>query len=218
MRGWLCIARFGLLLGASLSCGAAVLAEPGEAARFSVQDDRLIFDTTVKVDGKERDIHYADVDALRDMLRAHDSVKVLELNSTGGGHYPSVDLAALVIDFELDTHVEASCESSCVTVFLGGTKRTMAKGARLGFHQLSWNAAAVEDYYNKHRERRGWETPYAFAEWMYADTQTETYNRLNYMVRRGVDPLFAIRTIRKPDGSMWFPYRAVLLAAGVLTQ
>jgi hypothetical protein len=215
-----CISIHGLTLAIGLLAGCAGFAQTQDApqGRFDVSGDRLIYDTTIPIDGKERDIRYADVDVLRDTLRAHPEIRVLELNSSGGGHYPSLDLAALVIDFELDTHVSGTCESSCVSVFLGGTKRTMDKGGRIGFHQLGWNDAAVEDYYNKHRERRGWKTPFEFAEWMYQDTQTETYNRLDYMVQRGVEPRFAIQTIRKPDTSMWFPYRAVLLAAGVLTD
>ena len=202
----------------ALCLGGSALAQEAGAERFVVEGDRLFFDTTVLVDGKERDIRYSDIDALRDLLRRHAGIKVLEVNSSGGGHYPSMDIAALVIDFDLDTHVENSCESSCVNVFLAGNKRTMARGARIGFHQLSWTARSVEDYYNKHRERREWDTPFRFAEWMYQDTQSETYNRLNYMVQRGVDAQFAIQTIRKPDTSMWFPYRAVLVAAGVVTD
>ena len=94
----------------------------------------------------------------------------------------------------------------------------MARGARIGFHQLSWIAQAVSEYYDDNRARRGWQTPFDFAEWMYEDTQTETYNRLIYMLSRGVDAAFSIQTIRKPDQSMWFPHRPVLLAAGVLTE
>ncbi|MEW9919591.1 hypothetical protein AB2B41_08255 [Marimonas sp. MJW-29] len=196
------------------------LALPGAALaeRFSVSGERLIFDTIALVDGEPADISGDDVEQMRDVLRANPDIRVLEINSTGGGHYPSMELAALVIDFELDTHVEETCQSSCVPVFLGGAKRTMARGARIGFHQLSWDAEAVENYYNENREGFGWETPFDFAEWMYEDTQTETYNRLAYMVSRGVDPEFAIRTIRKPDTTLWFPYRSVLMAAGVLTD
>ena len=209
-----------LTFAVGLLAGGAGFAEETDTPdpRFEVSGDRLIYDTTIPVDGKEIDIRYSDVDKLRSALRANPDVRVLELNSSGGGHYPSLDLAALVIDFELDTHVVGTCESSCVSVFLGGTSRTMAKGARIGFHQLSWNDAAVKEYYEKHRDRRWWKTPFEFAEWMYEDTQTETYNRLTFMVQRGVDANFAIQTIRKPDTSMWFPYRAVLLAAGVLTE
>ena len=205
----------GLALG--LFAGAAVGAQEG-GARFEVVGERLIFDSLVLVDGQERDIRYSDVEEMRRLLRAHPEIRLLELNSAGGAHYPALDLAALVIDFDLDTHVNGTCESSCVSVFLGGRTRTLAKGGRIGFHQLSWHRKAVEEYYNTHRDRNDWQTPFEFAEWMYQDTQTETYNRLIYMIQRGVDPQFAIRSIRKPDTTMWFPYRAVLLAAGVLTE
>ena len=197
---------------------ALVLPQVAQAERFRVDGDRLIFDTLVKVDGELRDIRRPDVEAMRDILREVPGIRVLELNSTGGGHYPAMDLASLIIDFELDTHVADTCESSCVTVFLAGTRRTLARGARLGFHQLSWEADSLQSYYDDNRERRNWDTPYDFAEWMYEDTQTETYNRLAYMIARGVDASFAIQSIRKPDTGMWFPYRSVLLAAGVLTE
>ncbi|WP_370400751.1 hypothetical protein [Sulfitobacter sp. JB4-11] len=199
-------------------CGAALANEPDLSQRFRVEGDRLIFDTKAPLEGKEQDINSGDVDAMRDVLRRHKGIKVLELESTGGGHYPSIELAELVIDFGLDTHVPNICESSCVTIFLGGTKRTLARGARIGFHQLTWNPSAIEEYYNDHREWREWETPFEFAEWMYEDTQTETFNRLTFMINRGVDANFAIQSLRRPDGSLWRPYRAVLLAAGVLTE
>lgn len=195
---------------------AASSADASDPQRFSVQGETLVFDTTLEIDGKARDINYDDVTVLRDLLRDHDGITRIELNSEGGGHYPSLEMAAIIVDFGLDTHVNNTCESSCVTVFLGGAKRSMSKGGRLGFHQLSWSGAAIEDYYVKNRDTRGWETPFDFASWLYADTQTETFTRLSYMIRRGVNPEFAIQTLRKPDASMWFPYRAVLMAAGVL--
>lgn len=173
-------ACMGLTLGALLCAPAYAQSGDDETSnRFRVEGERLIYDTTALVDGKELDIRYSDVEGLRNILRKNRNIRTLELESTGGGHYPSMEIAALVIDFGLDTHVPNICESSCVPIFLGGTKRTMERGARIGFHQLSWNRNAVEEYYNKHRARREWETPFAFAEWMYQDTQTETFNRLN---------------------------------------
>jgi len=209
--------RFATVLALGIGVGPAQ-AQDAATARFSVEGDRAMFDTVVEVDGRQIDIRQSDVAALRDLLRDNAGVKTLVLTSNGGGHYPAMDLAELVIDFELDTHVDTICESSCVPVFLAGTQRTMARGARIGFHQLYWNAKSVEEYYTKHRDRRDWDTPFEFAEWMYRDTQTETYNRLTYMVERGVDPVFAIQSLRKPDTTMWYPYRAVLMAAGVLTK
>ena len=71
------------------------------------------------VDGKELDTRYSDLEGLRDLLRRNTEITVLENNSTGGRHCPSMDIAALVIDFDLDAHVQNSCESSCVNVYLG---------------------------------------------------------------------------------------------------
>lgn len=201
----------------SLVAGLLPLAASA-AERFTVEGDRLIFDTFVEINGEVRDIRRIDVNMMRDRLRENPGIRVLEINSGGGGHYPAIDLAALVIDFELDTHIEDTCESSCVTVFLGGQKRTMARGARLGFHQLSWDAEALARYYEDHRDHRDWDTPFEFTEWVYEDTQSETYNRLTYMLSRGVNAEFAIRTIRTPDTTMWYPLRPVLMAAGVLTE
>lgn len=208
----------GRIFLAALTAALCAIALPAQADRYVIADDRLIFDTSVPVDGEDRDIRAPDVTAIRDLLRDNPGIRVLELKSGGGGHYPAMDLASLVIDFELDTHVEDYCESSCVTVFLGGTKRTLARGARLGFHQLSWSASSIQSYYDDHKEGRNWDTPFDFAEWFYEDTQTETYTRLAYMIARGVDAEFAVQSIRKPDTGMWFPYRAVLLAAGVVTD
>ena len=123
-----------------------------------------------------------------------------------------------MIDYGLDTRVEGDCDSSCVTIFLAGENRTMTRGSRLGFHQVQWSAQNIREYYERETENFGWEDAWDFAEWMYLDTQQEVYRALNYMVARGVDPAFAIQSIRQPDGNMWRPYRAVLRAAGVLTE
>ncbi|WP_299874012.1 hypothetical protein [uncultured Sulfitobacter sp.] len=191
---------------------------PDTSQRYRVDGTSLIFDTVAKLEGKERGVRGSDVKALRNLLRRHRGITVLELESTGGNHYASMEIGALVIDFGLDTHVRNICESSCVTIFLGGTNRTLARGGRLGFHQLYWTPDDVEEYYKDNKEWGEWDTPFDFASWMYQDTQTETFNRLSYMINRGVDPTFAIQSLRKPDASMWRPYRAVLLAAGVLTE
>ena len=53
---------------------------------------------------------------------------------------------------------------------------------------------------------------------MYLDTQQEVYANLRYLISRGVDPAFAIETIRDPQAEVWRPTRAELLAGGVLTQ
>ena len=209
------------MLRISLSLVALIIAggvSAEENPKFTVADDRLIFDTETIEDMPEAEIRPQDVDDLRAILRDNSAITTLVLNSNGGQVWAADKMSDIVIDFGLDTHVDGDCDSSCVTVFLAGDKRTMARGSRLGFHQYFWSAGSVESYYDRHRDSRNWETPFDFASWMYNDIQSEVHERLSYMVARGVDPGFAIQTLRRPDGDMWRPYRSVLRAAGVLTD
>jgi hypothetical protein len=75
----------------------------------------------------------------------------------------------------------------------------------------------VQSYYEEWRENEGWEDPFDFASWVYSDTRIETYRELEYMLSRGVDPAFAIKT-QAPRNKMWYPTRAELLGAGILTE
>jgi len=57
-----------------------------------------------------------------------------------------------------------------------------------------------------------------FAEWAYSDAVNDVVVELRFMLERGVDPGFAIRTLDAiPDG-MWFPSRTEMEAAGVLRE
>ncbi|QBF30736.1 hypothetical protein [Thalassococcus sp. S3] len=204
-----------VIIAVSFLAGAAFAEE--ESGKFRVVGDRLIYDTENPGEEQERGIELDDPDILLDLLRANPGIRTLELNSGGGRYYSAFDMTNTVIDFELDTHVHGICESSCTLVFLAGKKRTMSRGSKIGFHQTFWTADSIEGFYEDKRADRGWETPFDFTSWVYKDTQDEIYNELTYMIRQGVDPAFAIETIKEPTSTMWYPYRPVLRAAGVLT-
>lgn len=201
---------------AALVLSAGPLTAQDDPPKLYVEGERLIYNTTDT--SPKSDIETADAEVLRALLAANPGVTTMQLTSGGGSVWASQIIADIVIDYELDTHVDGDCDSSCVTIFLAGRARTMSRGSRLGFHQVQWGAENIAEYYAREAEDFGWETPWDFAEWMYLDTQQEVYRTLNYMVSRGVDPGFAIQAIRAPDGPMWRPYRAVLRAAGVLTE
>lgn len=205
-----------LLICAPLA-GLAQDVDPG-MVKFELRGDTLVYDTETTVTGAEAEITNGDIDRLLSLLRANGDIKVLELNSSGGSVYASEEMARIVIDFELDTVVSGSCVSSCVDIFLGGKARRMLLGSKIGFHQRRWPPQAVERYYTEQREARGWETPFDFASWLYADTQTETYQHLTYMVKRGVDPGFAIQSKSVANDDEWYPSRLELFRAGVLTE
>ena len=204
-----------LMLACALCAGP--LAAREDVPKLSVSGDTLYYDTANTTE-PSADIEAEDVPVLRALLKANPQVRILELNSGGGSVWAAQTMSDVVIDYELDTRVNGDCDSSCVLIFLAGENRTMTRGSRLGFHQVHWSAENIAEYFDREAEEFGWGNPWEFAEWMYLDTQQEVYLQLNYMVGRGVDPGFAIQSIREPDGSMWRPHRAVLRAAGVLTE
>ena len=193
-------------------------AEPGFPPKFTLNDVTLVYDTESAGADEPAGITSDDVENLLKILRSDEFIRQLQINSSGGSVYAAQQISDIIIDFGLDTHVHGDCDSSCVTIFLAGKKRTMSRGSRIGFHQIFWSAENIASYYDRERGEQGWATPYDFAAWMYLDTQDEMYAHLKYITSRGVDPGFAIETIRNPQSEMWRPYRAELLKAGVLTE
>lgn len=202
-------------VAAALLALASLLGPASAAERFTVDGTALIYDT--EQSGAEG-INYKDVARLRELLRANPEVTKLQLNSSGGGYYPAFDMANILVDFDLDTEVLDECSSSCVFVFLGGRNRSMTRGGRIGFHRTYWEPESVEEYYNDVHGDRGWQDPFDFVSWNYEDTQLEVFERLTFMIERGVTAAFSIETLRADSSDMWYPYRIRLIAGGVLTE
>ena len=211
-----------LIFAFVLSCCGTIAsaqkhAEPTGSApgKFLVQGDTLIYICDNATSDGYAEIDGPDVERLRTLLRRHGDVTTLQLTSTGGLVWAGTEMAQIVLDFGLNTRAEGECSSSCVTIFLAGEKRELTKGSRLGFHQNSWSDDGMQSYFKEWREDENWHTPFDFASWLYQDTQHETAAQLEFMIERGVDPLFAIET-KKYRPVIWFPSRAELEAAGIL--
>ncbi|MEN9061735.1 hypothetical protein [Ponticoccus litoralis] len=188
-----------------------------ESGKFHVDGPVLIYDTEAASDPGDREIQNGDLEDLLEILRGTEGIRSLRLNSTGGSVWAGSEMARVVIDFELDTVVEGECSSSCVTIFLGGTRRVLARGGKLGFHQRSWAPGAMKTYYDSYAGEEGWETPFDFASWVYEDTQSELFKEMGFMQSRGVALDFAIET-KRLRSTTWFPTRLELVQAGVLTD
>lgn len=196
-------------------CAASI----AHADRFRLDGTTLIYDSREPgPEGRPSSIAYEDVGDLVSILRANPDVTLLQLNSDGGGYFAAFDMADALIDFGVDTEVLDICASSCAYAFLGGTNRKLRRGGRIGFHQTSWSAESISQFYDEEAGERGWDSPFAMTSWNYGDTQYEVYERLAFMIRRGVDAEFAIETLRPSSDDMWYPYRAVLVASGFLTE
>lgn len=196
---------------------AQAVASVSTSGKFSVDGTVLTYDTYAAKNEENREIEGDDVDEFIDLLRASPGVTELVLSSTGGNVWAGEEMARIVIDFELDTRVIEECSSACVTVFLGGERRVLDRGGKLGFHRRSWSSGAMRDYYTDWREDEGWQSPFDFASWVYRDTQNEVFEEVEYMMSRGVEASFAIRT-KRARTSMWFPSRDELEAGGVLRE
>ena len=200
-----------ILFALSILSGSFAQAEP-----FKLENNVLFYSTG---DGAEvLEIDWGHEEELLQILRKHKEIDTLILKSEGGIIEVADKMADLVIDAELNTLVEENCESACVTIFLAGKNRIMEIGAKIGFHASWWSAENMKSYYQNHKEVQNWETPFEFASWLYEDTQKEIFEQFEYLLERGVQPHFAIQTLKAGSDGMWYPRRKELLKGGILTQ
>lgn len=177
---------------------------------FTIKGDTLIYDTTTS-DG----INDNHDQMFLSFVRRNPEIKTVLLNSIGGQKWEAEEIARILIDAKLATHVEEECSSACTTIFLAGDKRTMSIGALLGFHRTSWSAKNIENFYN---DFHSGENFFDFAEWLYNDTQDEVFKELGYLLERGVEAHFAIRTLQSESDDIWYPRRQDLIDSKVLIE
>ena len=170
------------------------LATQAVADPFTVNGNAVLYDTINSEVTEEIDFGHAET--LLEILKANENIEMLILNSEGGLIEAGYDIADIVIDAELNTHVEFICESACATVFLAGNKRSLELGAKIGFHSSYWAAEDIQEYFISEKDTKGWETPFEFASWLYEDTQAEVFSVFEYLLERGVNAQFAIRTLK----------------------
>ena len=187
-------------------------------SKFNLVGSKLIYDTFASSNADEQEITWEDVDELDALLKSEQSIKEIELNSAGGDVEAAFYMADLIIDYELDTNVNGTCESACTLMLLAGERRTVERGSWVGFHQSYWDAPYIQSYFERNRESKGWSNAFEFASWMYEETQREGLRNLQYFVERGVDAGFAIKTMKATSDDMWYPRRKELEAAGVIVE
>lgn len=185
--------------------------------KFSVEGNTLIYDTE-NVTNEEAGIVWDDAEVLASVLLENQGVRILQLNSTGGDLETAYYMSDLIIDYGLDTNVVGECSSACTVLLIAGERRTVQKGSWVGFHQSSWDATSMKNWYEYYKADEGWQDEFEFAEWLYTDTQEYIFNEFQYLLEREIDPLFAIKTMKAESDDMWYPRRKELLAANVITD
>jgi len=186
--------------------------------RFILDGTRLIFDGSVEGEDGYDGIDYEDATELRALLFEHPEIDLIELRSEGGVVSAALDMAAVIVDFEIDTVVRNSCESACTLVFLAGNNRTLERGGRLGFHSGSWSRRSMKGFYEGSRESKGWIDEFAFASWVYEEAMRDFNKELEFMISRGVDVGFVVRAAYVNSDDIWYPTRDELLHYRILLQ
>ena len=186
------------------------------AEKFIISGDTIIYDTFKAKNEFNQEINWDDVTEFEYLMRNNEGIKNLQLNSSGGLVEAAIYLSDIIIDYELNTHVDGECSSSCVFLFLGGEKRSLQRGSWIGFHKSSWSKEGLKEYYESYKDEKGWLNEFEFSEWLYNDTQVQILRDLKYLIERGVDGNFAIKTLTADSDDMWYPRRKELEAAGVV--
>ena len=188
--------------------------------KFKVEGKVLHYNTELAVDEIDRGIKEEDADKLLETLKNNPNIKTIHLTSWGGLISTAVEMADIIIDFELDTHVKEICFSACPLLLMGGEKRTLERGSKIGFHRSSWDSDSMKSFYEdkETREFHGWKNEFDFSSWVYSDSQEEIYSQFKYYLERGVSPSFVIETMKARSEDGWYPRRKDLLEANVITK
>ena len=185
--------------------------------KFTIDQSKLIYDTENIEDWENAEINQDDPDIFFQLLSENPQITTVQLNSAGGLQADAYEISDLIIDFDLNTHVDGVCHSSCTILFLAGNKRTVERGSTLGFHQLFWGAESQKVYYDYYLGT-DWNDEFEYAEWLYNDAQATILLDMEYLLERGVEPSFAIKTLQADSYDMWIPRRKELINAGVIIE
>jgi len=188
--------------------------------KFKIDDNILYYNTNLAVDESNQEINWDDVDYFQKVLKENPNIKIVYLTSWGGYIDAAVEMADIIIDYELDTHVQEICFSACPLLLIGGDTRTLEKGSKIGFHRTYWSSDGMKTYYEDEelKEIYEWKNEFDFSSWAYDDSQEEIYQQFKYYLERGVDPEFVIETMKARSDDGWYPRRTELLSAKILTK
>ena len=134
---------------------------------------------------------------LKHQLEAYPNVEQIVLTSAGGNIYEARGLSKIIAQNGLNTLVISECSSACTTVFIGGIKRKMASGSRLGFHQYRIDADYVV---------------------LNADPLQEQDKDRAIFLRSGVAVWFVDKMFASHASAMWYPALSELIEARVVTS
>lgn len=131
---------------------------------------------------------------LRTLLDATPQARVIDLASGGGRIAEAEHVRDLIRARHLATYTAAVCASACTVAYMGGYPRFLGPGGQLGFHRYAFPGLTAEQ-----------------------DTVLNQKGEQD-LIDAGVSRDLAAKAFATPSTRVWFPERAQLLAAHVVTQ
>ena len=179
------------------------------AADFRVSNNELI------VSGSDVD----DIEGFLLLLEKNEKIDTIVFQDVGGGlQHKGIAIADIIIDFELDTHIEGDCYGHCIAMFMGGKKRTLARGSEIGITFSPFTRERIQGILDDktYDEYIGDLTDYII--WVDENARQELMEYFSLLVERGVKPEFIIDSVKKGTPDTWIPRRKELLEAKFLTE
>ena len=208
--------RLILLLSFLLSSPASGFAE----SRYTILDDTLTLDMRVEEPGYEFDGALDEYDETEVISYLFDNPQIKTLRVTGpGGYLPTASaIAEYLIRHDINTEAVGECDSACAQIFLGGKTRTLAPGAKLGFHRPHLVKEREQKFYEENHIKKGWKDRFDYGIDTYDLAMVHMAKSIEYMLSRGVDIDFILKKYSTSSYDMWYPSREELLEAGVVTE
>lgn len=194
---------FAAFAAASLWWGAFLNAsQPADRELFTDRMDRLhaaSYRLDASPDGRvlrfEGLITFGLTGRMNGILAQNPEAELLILTSPGGHIYEARGAAYSILAQGLETRAAGDCSSACTLLFAAGTRRSMARGARLGFHGYGLES--------------GGSLPHV-------DVAEEQEKDRRFLQSRGVPEAFLARLFDAPPDSMLFLSPAEAAEAGLL--
>jgi hypothetical protein len=142
-RGWALVAKACVILGVLQLAGAAVREYPllqqafMPAARAEVRSAELHVinrGTTVAIGGR---LSAGTAEALRIVLDATPTIRLVQLETTGGSLGEATRTGKLITARGLATFAPHDCDTACVLTFLSGKERYIGSQGRLAFRAMT---------------------------------------------------------------------------------
>lgn len=208
--------RLLLLLGVFIASGSISLAQ----SRYQHIGQTLIFDMTLEEQGYQntKQLEMYDVKLIAEYLFNNPEIKTLRISGLGGFIPAARKIARVLIRYDIDTEAFDKCYSACTIIFLAGNHRVMSEGGQLGFHRQWIDKKEEKRHYEAMRVTTGWKDEFDYIAYVYNVLTDHIISDIEFMISRGVELDFVLKTFKTDTIDMWTPERKELFEAGVLSN